>query len=142
MKTTVTTIIRSERLLLEDVVDSKANEVIVKSGKLVGAPNIKKLNKMSKSPKVEIDSETLIGAILANDIIDKETGEVMFESNTVITAEVLEQLGKKREADRDRKRAQAITWPYPPQKPDPASAGNQIPGSDVQRPESCPGDGC
>jgi DNA-directed RNA polymerase subunit beta len=78
--------------VLEDVVDSKTNEVIVKSGKLVGVPNIKKLERMSKSPKVEIDSETLIGAILASDIIDKETGEVMLESNTEITAEILEQL--------------------------------------------------
>jgi DNA-directed RNA polymerase subunit beta len=78
--------------VLEDVVDSKANEVIVKSGKLVGAPNIKKLSRMARSPKVEIDSETLIGTILANDIIDKETGEVMLESNTEITAEILEQL--------------------------------------------------
>ncbi len=77
--------------VLEDVVDSKANEVIVKSGKLVGAPSIKKLSRMmARSPKVEIDPETLLGAILANDLIDKETGEVVLESNTEITAEVLE----------------------------------------------------
>jgi DNA-directed RNA polymerase subunit beta len=82
--------------VLEDVIDSKANEVIVKSGKIVGAPNIKKLSRMAKSPKVEIDSETLIGTILANDIIDKETGEVLLESNTEITAEILEQIGAQK----------------------------------------------
>ena len=82
--------------VLEDVVDSKANEVIVKSGKNVGAPNIKKLSRMARSPKVEIDPETLLGTILANDLIDKETGEVMLESNTEITAEVLEKIAENK----------------------------------------------
>jgi DNA-directed RNA polymerase subunit beta len=80
--------------VLEDVADSKTNEVIVKSGKTVGPPNIKKLSRMARSPKVEIDSETLLGTILANDLIDKETGEVMLESNTEITAEVLEKIAE------------------------------------------------
>ncbi len=78
--------------VLEDVVDSKTAEVIVKSGKKVGVPNIKKLSRMARSPKVEIDPEALIGTILANDLIDKETGEVMLESNTEITAEILEKI--------------------------------------------------
>lgn len=82
--------------VLDDVVDSKTNEVIVKSGKNVGAPNIKKLNRMARSPKVEIDPETLLGTILANDLIDKETGEVMLESNTEITAEVLEKIAENK----------------------------------------------
>jgi DNA-directed RNA polymerase subunit beta len=82
--------------VLEDVVDSKANEVIVKSGKNVGAPNIKKLSRMARSPKVEIDPETLLGTILANDLIDKETGEVMLESNTEITAEILEKIAENK----------------------------------------------
>ncbi len=82
--------------VLEDVVDPKNNEVIVKSGKTVGAPNIKKLSRMARSPKVEIDPETLIGTILANDIIDKETGEVMLESNTEITAEILEKIAENK----------------------------------------------
>jgi len=80
--------------VLEDVVDAKTNEVVVKSGKKVGAPSIKKLNRMARSPKVEIDPETLLGTILANDLIDKETGEVMLESNTEITAEVLEKIAE------------------------------------------------
>lgn len=82
--------------VLEDVVDSKTDEVIIKSGKLVGASNIKKLGRMTKSPKVEIDPETLLGTILANDIIDKETGEVILESNTEITVEILEQINAQK----------------------------------------------
>jgi len=82
--------------VLEDVADSKTNEVIVKSGKTVGPPNIKKLSRMARSPKVEIDPETLLGTILANDLIDKETGEVMLESNTEITAEVLEKIAEQK----------------------------------------------
>ena len=84
--------------VLEDVADPKTNEVIVKSGKKVGAPNIKKLSRMARSPKVEIDPETLLGTILANDLIDKETGEVMVESNTEIT----------RRASRKNRRTQNI----------------------------------
>ncbi|MDH5762310.1 MAG: DNA-directed RNA polymerase subunit beta [Nitrospinota bacterium] len=85
--------------VLEDVVDPKSDEVIVKSGKKVSPPNIKKLGRMAKSPKVEIDPETLLGCILANDLIDKETGEVMVESNTPITAEILEQIVQNKIAE-------------------------------------------
>ena len=82
--------------VLEDVVDSKTDEVVVKSGKKVTVPNIKKLGRMSRSPKVEIDPETLLGCILANDVIDKETGEVVVESNTEIIAEILEQMAQNK----------------------------------------------
>ncbi len=82
--------------VLEDVVDSKTDEVVVKSGKKVTAPNIKKLGRMSRSPKAEIDPETLLGCILANDVINKETGEVVVESNTEITAEILEQMAQSK----------------------------------------------
>ena len=85
--------------VLEDVVDSKSNEVIVKSGKKVGAPNIKKLSRMARSPKVEIDPEGLLGTILANDLIDKETGEVLVESNTEITEEILEKISELKISD-------------------------------------------
>ena len=85
--------------VLEDVVDPKSNDVIVKSGKKVGAPNIKKLSRMSRSPKVEIDPETLLGTILANDLIDNETGEVMVESNTEITEEILAKIVEHKISD-------------------------------------------
>ena len=36
----------------------------------------------------------------------------------LMRAETLEQLGQKKKAAGDRKRAEALAWPYPPQKPD------------------------
>ena len=82
--------------VLEDVVDSKTDEVVVKSGKKVTAPNIKKLGRMARSPKTEIDPETLLGCILANDLIDQETGEVTVGSNTGITEEILGKISENK----------------------------------------------
>ncbi len=82
--------------VLEDVVDSKANEVLVKSGKKVTPANTKKLGRMSRSPKIEIDPETLLECIIANDLIDQETGEVMVESNTQITEEILGKIAENK----------------------------------------------
>ncbi|MCF8721748.1 DNA-directed RNA polymerase subunit beta [Nitrospina gracilis] len=80
--------------VLEDVIDPKTEDVLVKSGKKIAPQQIKKLRRMSKAQRVEIDKETLIGGYLAQDIVDKETGEVLLDSNTEITPETLAVLSK------------------------------------------------
>ncbi len=80
--------------VLEDVVDSKTDEVVIKSGKKVTPAIFKKLAKIGRSGKVEIDRDSLLGAFLAEDLIEKETGEVVAESNQEVTPEVLELLAK------------------------------------------------
>ena len=80
----------------EDVIDPKTDDVILKSGKKVTVAAGKKLGRMSKTVKVEIDEESLIGRFLYDDIIDPETGEIEVESNSEITEGVLEVVKKNK----------------------------------------------
>jgi len=75
--------------VLEDIVDPKTDEIVLKANKKVIPPVMRKLGRMSKSVKVEIDPEGLIGCYLFDEIVDKETGEVFAETNQVITEELL-----------------------------------------------------
>ncbi|SVA61423.1 uncharacterized protein METZ01_LOCUS114277, partial [marine metagenome] len=75
--------------VLEDIVDPKTDEIVLKANKKVVPPVMRKLSRMSKSVKVEIDPEGLIGCYLFDEIVDKGTGEVFAETNQVITEELL-----------------------------------------------------
>ena len=78
----------------EDVIDPKTDDVLLKSGKKVSVTVAKKLKRMSRSTKVEIDPESLIGRYLFDEIIDPETGEIEVESNQEITEGVFEIIKK------------------------------------------------
>ena len=80
----------------EDIIDSKTDDILLKSGKKVTVAVSKKLGRMSRSVKVEIDPESLIGRYLFEDIIDPETGEVEVESNSEITEAVLKSIENKK----------------------------------------------
>ncbi|SVA85567.1 uncharacterized protein METZ01_LOCUS138421, partial [marine metagenome] len=75
--------------VLEDDVDPKTDEVILKANKKVIPAVVRKLGRMSKSVKVEIDAEGLIGCYLFDEIVDEKTGEVFAETNQAITEELL-----------------------------------------------------
>ncbi len=80
----------------EDIIDSKTDDVVLKSGKKVTVAVAKKLGRMSRSVKVEIDPESLIGRYLYDEIIDPETGEIEVESNQEITEGVFEVIKKNK----------------------------------------------
>ena len=80
----------------EDVIDSKTDDVLLKSGKKVSVAVAKKLNRMSRSVKVEIDQESLIGRYLFDEIIDPETGEIEVDSSQGITEGVIEVIKKNK----------------------------------------------
>ena len=82
--------------VLEDIVDPKSDEVILKANKKVVPIVMRKLSRMSKSVKVEIDPTGLIGCYLFDEIVDKGTGEVFAETNQVITEELLGFIFKNR----------------------------------------------
>ena len=87
--------INSKRLLLgfkvlEDIIDPKTNDVILKANKKVTPAVAKKISRLSRSNKVEFDEEGLIGRFLFDEIIDKETGEVFAEANQPITVDILD----------------------------------------------------
>jgi len=74
----------------EDVVDTKTDDVVVKAGKKVTVAAAKKLGRLSRSTKTEIDPESLIGRYLFDEIVDPETGEIEVDCNQEITEGVLE----------------------------------------------------
>ena len=80
----------------EDVIDPKTDDVLLKSGKKVSVTVAKKLKRMSRATKVEIDPESLIGWYLLDEIIDPETGEIEVESNQEITEGVFEVIKKNK----------------------------------------------
>jgi DNA-directed RNA polymerase subunit beta len=80
----------------EDVIDPKTDDVLLKSGKKVSVAVAKKLGRMSKSVKTEIDEENLIGRYLFEEIIDPETGEIEVESNQEITEGVFDVIKKNK----------------------------------------------
>ena len=82
--------------VLEDIVDPKSDEVILKANKKVVPVAMRKLGRMSKSVKIEIDPQGLIGCYLFDEIVDKGTGEVFAETNQVITEELLGFIFKNR----------------------------------------------
>ena len=79
----------------EDVVDPKSDDVVLKSGKKV-TPGmvVRKIGRINKSQKIEIDRESLIGLTLAQEILDPETGEVVGDYCQEITADLLEKFEK------------------------------------------------
>ncbi len=76
--------------VLDDIIDPKTNDVILKAGKKVTPATGKKISRLARSSKVEIDEESLIGRFLFEEIVDKETGEVFAETNQPITVEILD----------------------------------------------------
>ena len=80
----------------EDVIDPKTDNVLLKSGKKVTVGVGKKLAAMSRSSKIEIDEESLIGRYLYEEIIDPETGEIEVEANHEITESIFETIKKNK----------------------------------------------
>ena len=80
--------------VLEDIIDPKTDDILLKAGKKVVPAVLRKLNRLTRATKVEIDPEGLIGCFLFDEIVDKETGEVFAETNQAITEETLEYVYK------------------------------------------------
>jgi DNA-directed RNA polymerase subunit beta len=80
----------------EDIIDPKTDDVLLKSGKKVSVAIAKKLGRLAKPVKVEIDPESLVGRYLFDEIVDPETGEIEVESNVVITEAIVEIIKKNK----------------------------------------------
>ncbi|MBT5028320.1 MAG: DNA-directed RNA polymerase subunit beta, partial [Nitrospina sp.] len=79
-----------------DIIDPKTDDVLLKSGKKVTVPAYKKISRLAKSQKVEIDSESMLGRYLFDEIVDPETGEIEVEMNTEVTEAILEVIQKNK----------------------------------------------
>jgi DNA-directed RNA polymerase subunit beta len=73
-----------------DIVD-KEGKVVVAKDKRITARHIRDLEAAGVK-KLTVDSEFLLGRVLARAVVDKETGEVVARSNDEITEDLLEKL--------------------------------------------------
>ena len=80
--------------VLEDVLDAKGGDVLLKANKKTTPQIVKKLAKNARAGRVEIDVESLEGCFLAEDIVDKETGEILIAVNSALAKDGLELIKK------------------------------------------------
>jgi DNA-directed RNA polymerase subunit beta len=69
------------------------NKVIVEEGRRITAKHVREMDQ-SKTSKLEVPQEYLIGKTLAHDVVDKETGELIAAANDELTEELIETLTK------------------------------------------------
>ena len=76
-----------------DVV-TKGGDVVVKKGRKISKPHLKKIAESSIT-RIPISDEGIIGRILSADVLDPQTGEILMKSNEELTAEGLQLLREK-----------------------------------------------
>ncbi len=81
--------------VLEDLLDAKSDDVVLKAGKKVTPVAAKKIGRQARDQQVEFDPEGLIGRFLFDELVDPETGEVVYECNQPITQETLAFIDKR-----------------------------------------------
>ena len=82
--------------VVEDIVDSKTDDVVLKANKKVTPGLARKIKKLGRNPRVEIHKDHLLGVFLMDDLIDAETGEVYLGSNQPITEDALDFIQKNK----------------------------------------------
>ncbi len=81
--------------VLEDVIDSKTDDVVLKSGKIVTPGAVtRKLGRMGKSKKIEIAREDVLELTLAQEVLEPDTGEIIGDFNQQITEDILATIEK------------------------------------------------
>jgi len=92
-------------------VETKAGEIVVKKGRKISKPLLKKMVD-SAVTRIPVNDEDIIGRIFSSDILDPKTGEILIRCNEELTAEGLQLLRDKRIAsfrfihiDEDRENA-------------------------------------
>jgi len=79
--------------LINDLIDAKSGEVVVKAGEKVTARTARKLSDGGLE-HVFISDEELVGHYVAEDVINENTGEIYVEAGDEITEPVLESLAE------------------------------------------------
>ena len=76
---------------VDDIVDPKSGEVIVKKNRKFTKAVIRKI-KEAKIKEVDVEFDAVVGRVAAKDVIDSGTGEVIIEANDEITESHIEEL--------------------------------------------------
>ena len=79
----------------EDIKSSKTGEVIVKKGRKITKPLLKRMSDL-KIKRITIGDLDMVGKILASDVLDPKTGEMLLRCNDELTLEGLERAREKR----------------------------------------------
>ena len=82
--------------VMEDILDKKSGEVIVKASKKITKSAIKKIKKFGKSKWISINPDDLDGKVIAEDVVDKKTGEILLEVNSLIEESSLSTVSHKK----------------------------------------------
>ncbi|HOG16346.1 MAG TPA: DNA-directed RNA polymerase subunit beta [Syntrophales bacterium] len=75
----------------EDIRDPKSGEYIIRKGRKITKPFLKKMTDVGIS-RVRLEEPDVVGKIISRDIKDPETGEILARCNDALTGEVLERL--------------------------------------------------
>jgi DNA-directed RNA polymerase subunit beta len=78
----------------EDV-ETKAGDVIVKKGRKISKPLLKKMID-SAIKRIPVNDEDIIGRVLSSDILDSQTGEILMRCNEELTSEGILLLREKK----------------------------------------------
>jgi DNA-directed RNA polymerase subunit beta len=73
----------------EDILEPKTGEVIVKKGRKITKPLLKRMGEL-RIQRVAVSDVDVIGKIVASDVTDPQTGEVLLKCNEELTFEGLE----------------------------------------------------
>ncbi|MCR9258046.1 MAG: DNA-directed RNA polymerase subunit beta [Alphaproteobacteria bacterium] len=79
--------------LINDLIDAKSGEVVVKAGDKVTARSARKLSEAGLE-HVFIADEELVGNYVAQDVINEDTGEIYVEAGDEVTEPILEALAE------------------------------------------------
>ncbi len=93
-KTVIPELLRYQKAL-KDIRHPKTGDVIIKAGKKFNRVIVDKVV-AAKIKEISIDSEEIIGRVVAHDIVDKATGEVVLGCGLPITEEKLEEIQKRK----------------------------------------------
>lgn len=77
-----------------DILNEKTGDIIIKKNRKYTAAVLRRLEK-NKIQSISIESEELIGKVLAEDVIDFETGEIIVPINTSLSATILDEIIKR-----------------------------------------------
>ncbi|MDD5775991.1 MAG: DNA-directed RNA polymerase subunit beta, partial [Candidatus Omnitrophica bacterium] len=78
----------------EDIIVSKTGEMILKKGKKITKPLLKRMTDM-KIRRVVMSDMDMLGKIIASDVLDPQTGEVLLKCNEELTFEGLEKIRER-----------------------------------------------
>jgi len=93
-KTVVPELLRYQRAL-RDIRHPKTDELIIKAGKKFNRVIVEKIT-AAKIKEIPIESEDVLGRVVAHDVVDKQTGEVVLACGDVLTEEKLEEFRKRK----------------------------------------------